>query len=328
MAAILALTGGLDSTWCLKRMVDVGNECEPALFAMGNGGASVIVEFLLSREITRRFYPKRVSDIVHRTLGMEAVGGYVLTNKNTPTARLLQQGRVVQGLARLVTESQRIRDPIHCVVGWHKDDAVENSSEYGDWSLEDYDKLKKMFELLCHFGDTGRRILPLQTPAWNESKRDMWWNLPDNVRPLVTIHWSNHIQFAYSKSRQQLMIYTEPGRTSAKGGEYKKLGIDYTAAWIIAVDESLIRELRAPVIAKDMSFEAITAILRDNEDKYLHRENIDPENRLTIVRWFTHTRWSEEGERIISSFKENTQQGTEVDLADAQKAEGTASAGA
>lgn len=327
MAVILALTGGLDSAWCLKRMIEVGNDCEPAVFAMGNGGAAVIAEFLLSREIVRRFCPKRNDGITHHTLGMNALGGYIIINKDTPSGRLLQQGRVVQGLARLVTE-QRSRDPIHCAVGWHKNDAVENSSEWGDWSLEDYDKLKTMFELLCHFGDTGRRIIPLQMPAWDQSKRDMWWALPEEIRPLVTIHAATSLRFAYSPSRQQLMMYTDPGSKSGKGDEYLKLGIDYTAAWIFAVDENLIRELRAPIIEQDYRYDAIIAVLRDNENKYLHHEKIYPEDRLTIVRWFTHTRWSEEGERIISSFKENTQQGTEVDLADAQKAEGTTSAGA
>lgn len=305
MASKIALTGGLDSTWCLQYMKRAGNKVEAALFNMGNGPSAVLLEYLMGREIIRRLWKASTNGIfTYDLLGQRELGGYYRATTNTPAGRLLQQQRVVNGLAKLATEDTPSRDPVHCVVGWHKDDAFENNGEWGDWSLADYEKLKELFYLQCYFSDCGRRIQPLHTPAWNKSKAEMWNELPEDVRPLVTIHRSAN--FLFSQKRMELLIYTEPGFQSAKGDKYAEVGIGCAHAWIIKVDGNLISELRTSAISPSDRPLAITCIL-ENSEQYPNRKDVMISEPLTVNQWFTFTRWSSEGESIILEFKEDNE---------------------
>jgi 7-cyano-7-deazaguanine synthase in queuosine biosynthesis len=306
MTTQIALTGGLDSTWCLVNGKKAHNDFEALLFNMGNGVHAVLVEYLMSREIIRRLWKEdKGGSFKYETLGQLALGGYIATNNNTPTMRMVQQGRVVNGLARAATEHSRVRDPIHCVVGWHRDDAFENNSEYGDWSLEDYAKLKQLFELQCYFADTGRRIQPLQTPAWDKSKLEMWQELPLEIRPLITIHWHSALNFYYSAKRNELLIYTSPKHFSTKANKYMSLGIDVPAAWIIEVDENLLCELRTTAIEKAYLPMAIKHLLDHTYPNASNSKNVLIDKNITINHWYTHARWSTDGEAIIVEFKED-----------------------
>ncbi|QXO09573.1 hypothetical protein pEaSNUABM11_00149 [Erwinia phage pEa_SNUABM_11] len=324
MATHIALTGGLDSTWCLLNAKEAGSVVKPVLFNMGNGPNAVLVEYLMSREMVRRLWKGSDNDNVsHQVIGQNRLGGYIFTNNNTPSMRLIQQGRVVNGLAGAATDESRVRDPIHCVVGWHRDDAFENNSEYGDWSLDDYNKLKQLFELQCYFADTGRRIHPLQTPAWDKSKLEMWNALPMDIRPLVTIHWHTAMNFYWSPKRGELLIYTSPLHFSHKAKKYHLCGFDTAAAWILQVDENLIVELETDAIHKGERPSAVKLLLETlSNETMFNRSEIVLRKNITINHWYTHARWSTEGETIINEFKEDFE--TAYDKAQAGKAKESA----
>ncbi|AXF51275.1 hypothetical protein WELLINGTON_146 [Erwinia phage Wellington] len=307
MPTYIALTGGLDSTWCLVNGKKAGNSLEPVVFNMGNGINAVIIEYLLGREMVRRLWKDKKGDVMpHHAWGKQKLGGYIFTNNNTPTMRMIQQGRVVNGLARVACDDSRIRDPIHCIVGWHRDDAFENNGEYGDWSLDDYSKLKQLFELQCYFADTGRRIQPLATPAWDKPKIDMWSELPDDLRPLVTVHWHNALSIVYSDKRKELLICAQPTYFSHKVNEYIALGIDPTAAWIIKADNNLLRELAAPLFKEDVLPLAVKHMLNEvPAGAIANMEKVHISDNITINQTYPHTRWSVEGESILREFKED-----------------------
>lgn len=329
MTTHIALTAGLDSAWCLVNGKKAGNSLEPVVFNMGNGINAVIIEYLMGREMIRRLWKdSKGGSIPYHTLGKQNIGGYIYTNNNTPTMRMVQQGRIVNGLARVACDGSRIRDPIHCIVGWHRDDAFENNGEYGDWSLEDYSKLKQLFELQCYFADTGRRIQPLATPAWDKSKLDMWKELPEELRPLVTIHWHSALSFTYSDKRKELLISTPPTYFSAKANRYIALGFDPTAAWVIKVDDNLLSELNAPLFKDDALPMAITHLLDEVAPmRPVNMAEVHVNDNITINQTYSHSRWSVEGESIIREFKEDFEAAYDAAIARKEKA-GTAQADA
>ncbi|MGK7530273.1 hypothetical protein, partial [Salmonella enterica] len=121
------------------------------------------------------------------------------------------------------------------VVGWYKLDALENSLELGDWTLDEYARLKNLYSELMYFQDHAGRVPPLLTPAWDKEKLEMWQELPEDIRRLLQVSNYNNYEFAIDRENNMLIVYAHP---SAKSQNYRSLGITPSVGWEIKINDA------------------------------------------------------------------------------------------
>lgn len=221
-----AFTGGLDSTYVVYKLIKEQPHQRHDLVYINLYSQLYSFEMriaYLQYKLLKETFPE--TDI--RWCTIESV----LPGINMPAGEkvampLSQQINVVTTLAADAAEqAARCVGVLH-TCGWHKSDTIESSMELGDWSENDYQKMRAIYtDIVCYY-DRGRAH-QLLTPAWNVDKRVMWDSLPQELRRLVFS--SNAICRSYVKEGKQYVIPKD-----FKFEEYyNKHGIDVAAIFII-----------------------------------------------------------------------------------------------
>ncbi|AWN08884.1 hypothetical protein MLDJOKPK_00036 [Salmonella phage SPAsTU] len=242
MTKLVSFSAGLDSTWIMYQLMCKATPTEahyvrPAYFSMWNGGDANFMEMLMSVAIVERLmdlHHARVDHVTWATLTEDCFEPLTTPNHPNGWSPLIQQGNVVQGLAKLMHGITRKEHHSAAYLGWNKMDALENSHSMGDWSLDEYARLKKLYSEIMYFQDHAGRIPPLQTPAWDKDKTEMWSDLPENIRELIQVSNFNNYEFAFDREQRMLWVYANP---CAKSRYYNSIGINPAVAWRISINQ-------------------------------------------------------------------------------------------
>lgn len=243
MTKLVSFSAGLDSTWIMHKLLVEAPRGEaayvrPAYFSMYNGGNANFIELLFGTAILQRLFENRGDQSYHtRWQTLDEANFQPVLNHNHPNSwqPLIQQGNVVMGLTKLMHRLTRRQYQSCAYVGWNKADALENSMAFGDWSLEEYARLKRLYSEIMYFQDHPGRIPPLQTPAWNMDKREMWDALPTNVQELIQVGNYNNYEFHHDRYLNKLWIVLYP---NDKFNYYRKMGIEVQRAWVVTLDDA------------------------------------------------------------------------------------------
>lgn len=246
MTKLVSFSAGLDSTWIMYQLLckapaNEARHVRPAYFSMWNGGNANFMEILCSVAIVERLMDRHHAQTEHVTwavLGEENFPPVVSARYANGWSPLVQQGNVVNGLAKLMCGITRKQHHAYAVVGWNKLDALENSLELGDWTLDEYARLKNLYSELMYFQDHAGRVPPLLTPAWDKEKLEMWQELPEDIRRLVQVSNYNNYEFAIDRENNMLIVYAHP---SAKSQNYRSLGITPSVGWEIKINDAYRR---------------------------------------------------------------------------------------
>ncbi|QVW56276.1 hypothetical protein pEaSNUABM6_00140 [Erwinia phage pEa_SNUABM_6] len=251
MARLLAFTGGLDSTWVLNKLIsqpasDGGEVIHPVYMDFYQGSPAALVEFILGSEIALRLLKHNKDHYREPLLWLSPPHGLftsaIIGRSGAGESRLIQQGNTVLGLAHMMNPIQARHPGSTALTGWNKADFIENSALQGEWSEEDYLRLKKVYSELMFFQDHHYRCSPLLTPAWDMEKKDMWDQLPADVQELITVCSTYMFKFFHIKSENAIYIACNPEHFG-KSLRYLKRGINLSAGWRIAIDEEFKRRV-------------------------------------------------------------------------------------
>ncbi|QVW55076.1 hypothetical protein pEaSNUABM29_00032 [Erwinia phage pEa_SNUABM_29] len=298
MTKLVSFSAGLDSTWIMYQLMCKGvpNEAHyvrPAYFSMYNGGNSNFMEMLFSVAIVERLVDKHDVNVDYVTWAVLNENNFEpFTGKSYPNewSPLIQQGNVIQGLAKLMHRITRRQYHSTAWLGWNKMDALENSMTMGDWSLDEYARMKNLYSELMYFQDHPGRIPPLQTPAWDKDKFEMWRELPPDIRELIQVSNYNNYEFAYDRDGMSLLVTATP---CAKSEYYRSIGIEPAVAWRIRMNDGY-RRFWCSQLGESISLMGLDVPLaaryrpfrRDYPQYYFHREG----DRLHI-RSYSAAEW-------------------------------------
>lgn len=221
--AIVAFTGGLDSTWCLYDILRKDKFTNVMVMQTGVGGpatqyiAEMFARRSILKELARLFPNKTIKEF-------SCPVATIYPNQNgrggNDNPQLVQQLNTYMALFKCATSISDLSTNISCVTGWHKDDVFENDPNEGmlQEHLEQYkDILGTMFRSvnIC----SPSRII-LSTPAWDKTKMEMWTELPRSIRNLIAVADGYEVTWDDTKNR----IDIEPIWLK-KTVEYEELGI-------------------------------------------------------------------------------------------------------
>ena len=247
MAKLVSFSAGLDSTWIMYRLLcgslfGQASEVRAAYFSMYNGGNTNFMEMLCGVAMIGRMMDYHNAQTHHVTWTTVKEGSFTPITSgrsyDNGWSPLIQQGNIVTTMANLMCRITRRHHQALAFVGWNKYDAVENSLDRGDWTLDEYARMKHLYHELVYFQDHAGRVPPLQTPAWDKEKIDMWRELPANIQELVQVSNFNNYEFAIDRDSQKLWVYTSP---CAKSTTYRKLGIAPSVGWCIRLNDAYRR---------------------------------------------------------------------------------------
>lgn len=256
MSRIVTVTGGLDSTWVLHELLNApddqpADQIYPVYFDFNQGERASFLEYMLSTESALRMLKQ--TDWYKRELEWRAAApnifNHVRTRRDANT-RLVQQGNVVLCLANVVNEQLCREQGVTAFVGWNKGDCIEENLTRGEYSQDDYNRLRRMYEDLVYFQDHGYRVHPLLTPAWNKSKLEMYRELPVNVRELVTVAPHYSIEYIPCPEIDSLYVYIKTEQTAKYIG-YREEGFELSVAWRFSLNTAFwdrVQQTTCPIV--------------------------------------------------------------------------------
>lgn len=243
MSRILTLTGGLDSTWILNKLMNLpddhpAEQIYPVYLDFNQGERAAFLEYLLSSEAALRMLKQ--SQWYKRELEWRSAAPNIYNHircRQDANTRMVQQGNVVMCLANVINEQLCREQGVTAYVGWNKGDCVERNLTRGEYNEDDYNRLRRMYEDLVYFQDHGYRVHPLLTPAWDKTKEEMWKELPPNVRELITVASHYAIHYIPCPEIDVMYIYIRFDH-SAKHIRYRERGIELSVAWRINMNKA------------------------------------------------------------------------------------------
>lgn len=312
MARLLAFTGGIDSTWVLQKLIaqpasDGGEVIHPVYMDFYQGSPAAFVEYLLGSEIALRLL-KHNKDHYKEPLEWRSPPPQIFTNciigrSNGNESRLIQQGNTVLGLAHLMNAVQARHPGSTALTGWNKADFIENSALQGEWSEEDYIRLKKVYSELMFFQDHHYRCSPLLTPAWDMEKKDMWDALPADVQELITVCSTFMFNIYHVKSENALYISCNP-QHFGKSVRYLARGINLTAAWRIAIDDEFHRRLNTDNLPSNHFAGSFPSeLLPTAETKYRPSLRVRNDDRNLQIEAYSIEEWSVKFDHVKEMLK-------------------------
>lgn len=255
MSRILTLTGGLDSTWVLNKLMNTpddhpAEQIYPVYLDFNQGERAAFLEYLLSSESALRMLKQ--TQWYKRELEWRSASQNIFNHvwsRRDSNQRLVQQGNVVMSLANVMNEQLCREQGVTAYVGWNKGDCIERNLTRGEYNEDDYNRLRRMYDDLVYFQDHGYRVHPLLTPAWEKTKVEMWRELPPEVRPFITVapHYAIHYQSC--PELDVMYIYIKPEHC-AKYIRYREQGIDLSVAWRISLNQAFwdrVQQTTCPV---------------------------------------------------------------------------------
>lgn len=218
--AIVAFTGGLDSTWCLYDILrkDKFTDVVVMQAAVGGPATQYLAELFARRAILKELNHLFPDKTIHEYCCPMATIYPNQVGKQEP--QLVQQLNTYMALFRCAISVKASNTNIACVIGWHKEDVFENDPNEGTMQeyLDQYKNIIGGMYKSVNLCSASR--VALITPAWDKTKLDMWTELPRPVRNLITVADGYDIRWVDKDNR----ITVTPYRMS-KSAEYDRLGI-------------------------------------------------------------------------------------------------------
>ena len=331
MSRIVTVTGGLDSTWVLHKLLNApddqpADQIYPVYFDFNQGESASFLEYMLSTESALRMLKQ--TDWYKRELEWRTAApnifNYIRSRRDANT-RLVQQGNVVLCLANVVNEQLCREQGVTAFVGWNKGDCIEENLTRGEYSQDDYNRLRRMYEDLVYFQDHGYRVHPLLTPAWNKSKLEMYRELPVNVRELITVAPHYSIEYIPCPEIDSLYVYIKTERT-AKYIRYREQGIELSVAWRISTNNAFwdrVQQSTCPINREGYGISKQIGIPseRKKEDYQIGPLRLRAEDDPLIIKTYTKEEWNEYYPNLQQYIAERDAKARAVDGANGEVAE-------
>lgn len=220
--AMVAFTGGLDSTWCLYDVLRK-NKFTEVYVVNANVGACIsqtLLELFARRcilnELKTLFPNKVIKEITCPTPTMYVVQG-------TRRTQLVQPINIYAAFLRSTALLGGTINIVSCITGWHREDVFENNPNEGvveKW-LGQY---RDIINTMCvSINPEANNTVILQTPAWDKHKLDMWNDLPTIIQQHITTAQKSLIDWDDDTNTVSISI-----SDYKKIEEYSELGIHIT----------------------------------------------------------------------------------------------------
>lgn len=331
MSRILTLTGGLDSSWILNTLLNLpddkpAEQIYPVYMSFNQGERAAFLEYLLSTETALRMLKQSTwydRDLQWRSPAPGIYNHILSHNKNT---RLVQQGNVVMCLASVMNEQLCREQGVTALVGWNKGDCIEHNLTRGEYHERDYDRLRRMYEDLVYFQDHGYRVHPLLTPAWDKTKKDMWKELPVNVRELITVAPHYAIHYIACPELDVLYIYVKHEH-SAKYIRYRENGIELSVGWRISLNKPFWDRVQRTTCPLNSSMFPLVTGLKQIPDAYKKDEyrvgslSLNAKDEPLIIKAYTKEEWDDYYPKLTKYIEEREAKARAVDRADGEMAQ-------
>ncbi|QVW28642.1 hypothetical protein pEaSNUABM8_00145 [Erwinia phage pEa_SNUABM_8] len=314
MTRVVTLTGGLDSTWVMHKLLTLPDDMpaeliRPVYLDFNQGIRAAWLEYMLSSESALRMLMK--TEMYQRTLDWRSPPHNVFNHiRGNNTARLVQQGNVITSLAFVMNEEQcRDNEPVTAYVGWNKGDCIERNYTRGEWSEADYERLRVMYESLIYFQDHAPRPHPLMTPAWDKTKMEMWMELPHDIRELVTV--ASHYSIEFIPCPEIDMLYVEINlENSAKHIRYSKMGIELSVAWRFSLTEAFWKRIQKTTCPLNGIGPSLPSELLKIPEEYKVKEgwagplSLDSKSDTLAIRAYSREEWADYRPKLKSYLRE------------------------
>lgn len=333
MSRILTLTGGLDSTWVLHKLINTPDDqpaeaIYPVYLDFNQGQRAAFLEYLLSSEAALRMLKQ--TEWYKRELEWRApapdIYNYVLSRGDANT-RLVQQGNVVMCLANVMNDQLCREQGVTAFVGWNKGDCIERNLTRGEYNEDDYNRLRRMYEDLVYFQDHGYRVHPLLTPAWDKTKHDMWKELPPEIRPLITVAPHYAIHYLPCPELDVIYIYIKPEHC-AKYIRYREQGIELSVAWRISTNSAFwdrVQQKTCPVtrVGYDLP-KYLCGVPKENKkpEGYIGPLRLKADSEPLIIKAYGKEEWDEYYPKLEKYIAEREAKARTVDGANGEVAQG------
>lgn len=338
MSRILTLTGGLDSTWVLHKLLNLpddypAEQIYPVYIDFNQGERAAFLEYLLGSEAALRMLKQTqwyTQDLEWREPASN-IYNHIRSRQDANT-RMVQQGNVVMCLANVVNEQLCREQGVTALVGWNKGDCVERNLTRGEYNEADYDRLRRMYEDLVYFQDHGYRVHPLLTPAWDKTKFDMWKELPVNVRELVTVASHYAIHYIPCPELDVLYIYIKFDY-SAKHIRYREQGIELSVAWRVALNKPFWDRIQHSTCPSTCVGFELPKELRNIPAEYKKGHDVgslslNAKDEPLIIKAYTKEEWDEYRPKLDQYVAEREAKARNLDRADGEVAKGSESVAA
>lgn len=298
MTRIVTMTGGLDTTWVMQKLLNIpddqpAEEIIPVYLNFNQGSRAGFVEYLLGTESTLRLM--NASRWYQRSMRWALSARTYNHIRGSRIGRLVQQGNVVLMLANVVNETLNNGQGVTAYTGWNKGDCIENNYARAEYSLEDYDRLKRMYQDLVYFQDHGYRVAPLMTPAWDMAKFDMWRDLPENVRTLITVASTIALEIIPCPEIGYFYIVVKTDEC-AKFVRYKEAGMHISAAWRVCMNKAYYDRIQTSTLPTNDYYPYVPHELLKIPDEFKRPHEpcalvLDDKTEPLLVKAFSHADW-------------------------------------
>lgn len=211
-------TGGLDSTFSLQQMLNKTNQSIGVGYIFHGG---VNQKFYVDEIVSRRATLNRLNDV--GTLGkLSDQEIYVMTDRTLVSSSVIRQAvtvanATVQTLLTLSFTRPKYLPDI--VIGWHKDDARENSLAIGDYTLKQYKDLQEYIKVgLNTFNDKSYFDVDVILSAWDMDKGEMYRKLGGCAITFGAMKWSLKTE----PSGETYVTLSNPNPRNSKVKEMKR----------------------------------------------------------------------------------------------------------
>lgn len=314
MTRVVTLTGGLDSTWVLNKLINLPDDMpaefiRPVYLDFNQGIRAAFLEYILSSESALRMLKK--SHFYQRSLDWRSPPPNTFNHiRGKYLTRLVQQGNVITSLALVMNDELcRENDAVTAYVGWNKGDCIERNFTRGEWSEADYERLRVMYESLIYFQDHAPRVHPLMTPAWDKTKFEMWKELQPDIRELITV--ASHYSIEYIPCPEIDVMYVEINLgNSAKHARYHAMGIELSVAWRFALNEPFWKRIQKTTCPLDGIGPSLPGILFNVPEEFKVKDGwkgalcLEPKDEPLIIKSFSREEWAEYRPKLESYLRE------------------------
>lgn len=221
--AMVAFTGGLDSTWCLYNVLRNDKHTEVYVIQANVGGhyQQLILELFARRQMLNElkilFPNKTIKEIVCPTPTMYINQG----GRGGSYVQLVQPINIYNAFLRCTTKLPGGMNYVDCITGWHKNDVFEGDCNEGVLKAW-LDQYRGIITTMCKsIQPEQNNSVVLTTPAWDKEKLDMWNELPEVLRRHITTAEQPSVD--WDDDTNTVLIQTN--QTSKKIMKYGRLGI-------------------------------------------------------------------------------------------------------